>query len=410
MFRFPGSFHPPLIRELLGAHPGTDLVGDPLVGSGTTALISVSMGVDALVGDIDPLACLVTRGKTTPIEPDVLRALVGLILDQAAPLGYQADTRLSPEDAINKMESSTQFRAPLNVFHWFHRTVARDLACILNAAHDVLKGRPQPERDAVMTVLASTIRRVSRADPQPVSGLEVTAVQQKLLAKGLRFDVEAEIWNRTEALAQGYEELLSVPKLGRAKVVRSDVRKWSTVCRRYRKAPLIQVLSPPYLNAIEYWRRHRLEYFWLGLMDYEEYAPWSHKFLGARVVRAEVTSGMEDGLPKEVLDLASAMSLEFSHSAKVMKQYFLDAVDWLGQLQEVAEQAGKDAAVYVIAGPSRMRGQLVDTPGLIAKMAESVGLSLVSVNRHSIVNQRMQFPLRNDGGIRTETVLRFEIS
>ncbi len=406
VFRFPGSFHPPLVHSIIEANKSAGLVGDPMVGSGTTAVYAVASGVDAFVADIDPLACLITRAKTTPVEPDVLRGLMQLIFDHAEPIGYRAAAGRTPDEAILEMKSDTPFRAPPNVYHWFHPTVARDLATLLTAAHSILRNRPKAERDAVLTVIASTIRRISRADPQPVSGLEVTAVRRQRLNDGLRFDLHAELFDRTETLAQGYTELLALPKLGRARVVRGDARKWSRICENQSNVPDVQIMSPPYLNAIEYWRRHRLEYFWLGLLGIEDYAPLSHRFFGAKVVRTSITSGMEDGMPASILDVASRLAADgFQHDSNITKQYFHDAFTWLNQVAAVAAAGQGD--VFVIVGPSKRRGHDVDTPSLIVSLARKSGLRLVRRSSHKIVNQRMQFPLRNGGGIRTETVLHF---
>ena len=65
-------------------------------------------------------------------------------------------------EAIAELELATPFRAPPNVFHWFHPSIARDLARVLSSTHVVLRGRSRVERDAVLTVIASTVRSVTR--------------------------------------------------------------------------------------------------------------------------------------------------------------------------------------------------------------------------------------------------------
>ncbi len=375
-----------------------------MVGVGTTALYAVASGHNALVADLDPLACLLTRGKTIPIDPSVLLALIHAIMEETGPIGYRAPVGLTPAEAILELEQSTPCRAPPSVFHWFHPTIARDLARVLTAAHNVLRRRPAGERDAVMTVIASTIRRVSRADPQPVSGLEVTDVNRRKLAAGLRFDLQAELVDRAESLSQGYAELLHRPRLGKVRVIQGDARTWSRVCLETREQPELQILSPPYLNAIEYWRRHRLEYFWLGLVDRDEYVSMSHRFFGARAVRKSIRTGLEDGSSPSVLQLSSSLAAAgFSHDADSVRQYFCDAAVWLKEVGTVCAAANGD--VYIIVGPSIRRGQLINTPKLLSALAQAIGLELVGGSVHRIINQRMQFPLRNDGGIRTETVL-----
>lgn len=67
-YRYPGRFSPDFARSAIEAfsEPG-DLVLDPFVGGGTTAVEAALAGRRALVADINPLATFVTQVKTTPL-------------------------------------------------------------------------------------------------------------------------------------------------------------------------------------------------------------------------------------------------------------------------------------------------------------------------------------------------------
>ena len=67
-YRYPGRFSPEFARSAINAftEPG-DLVVDPFVGGGTTAVEAALAGRRTLVADINPLATFVTRVKTTPL-------------------------------------------------------------------------------------------------------------------------------------------------------------------------------------------------------------------------------------------------------------------------------------------------------------------------------------------------------
>ena len=68
-YRYPGRFSPEFARSAIDAFtdPG-DLVLDPFVGGGTTAVEAAVAGRHALVADINPLATFVTQVKTTPLS------------------------------------------------------------------------------------------------------------------------------------------------------------------------------------------------------------------------------------------------------------------------------------------------------------------------------------------------------
>ncbi len=66
IYPYKGKFHPQMIRALLnilGLRPG-DVVLDPFIGSGTTALEAMLLGIDCIGVDISPLCILQSRVKT----------------------------------------------------------------------------------------------------------------------------------------------------------------------------------------------------------------------------------------------------------------------------------------------------------------------------------------------------------
>ncbi len=65
-YPYKGKFHPQMIRALLGIMglgPG-DVVLDPFIGSGTTAVEAQLLGIDCIGVDASPLCCLISRVKT----------------------------------------------------------------------------------------------------------------------------------------------------------------------------------------------------------------------------------------------------------------------------------------------------------------------------------------------------------
>jgi DNA methylase len=67
IYPYKGKFHPQMVRGLLNilhVRPG-QVVLDPFVGSGTTAIETMIMGVDFLGIDISPLCVLISKVKTS---------------------------------------------------------------------------------------------------------------------------------------------------------------------------------------------------------------------------------------------------------------------------------------------------------------------------------------------------------
>ncbi|MHA1288184.1 MAG: DNA methyltransferase, partial [Candidatus Thorarchaeota archaeon] len=116
--KFPAKFFPELPRYLIRKYsePG-EYVLDPMCGSGTTileALLNKRIGFGI---DIDPIALLITKVKTTPIPCESLET---------------ASTIL--EQQIRKLDNDSEYNPILPEFHyrdkWFRSYVLRELGII----------------------------------------------------------------------------------------------------------------------------------------------------------------------------------------------------------------------------------------------------------------------------------------
>ncbi|MGH3191054.1 MAG: DNA methyltransferase [Streptosporangiaceae bacterium] len=75
-YRYPGRFSPDFARAAIEAFSQlNELVLDPFVGGGTTAVEALSSGRRCIVADLNPLATFVTRVKTQPLEGRSQRAV-----------------------------------------------------------------------------------------------------------------------------------------------------------------------------------------------------------------------------------------------------------------------------------------------------------------------------------------------
>ncbi len=71
---FPARMAPGIALEALGQNEGALRVLDPMAGSGTVLAVACSKGHEAIGIDIDPLAVLLTRVWTRPINANRIRS------------------------------------------------------------------------------------------------------------------------------------------------------------------------------------------------------------------------------------------------------------------------------------------------------------------------------------------------
>ena len=148
--RFPGKFIPHIPRWAINKflEPGSrQLVFDPFCGSGTTLVENMLLGHSAYGIDIDPIARLTSKVKTTPIPKDMLDACL-------------KDTKkriLKTEDGRFKPKIPT-------LGHWFNEQAIKDLSVI----RDVIDSYRDNEKlyNFLLVCYLAIIRRASNADNQ----------------------------------------------------------------------------------------------------------------------------------------------------------------------------------------------------------------------------------------------------
>ncbi len=72
LFPYRGKFHPQMVKAILnimGLKPGMTVL-DPMAGCGTTGIEASIMGIDSIMNELSPFACLMTRAKIRALSSD----------------------------------------------------------------------------------------------------------------------------------------------------------------------------------------------------------------------------------------------------------------------------------------------------------------------------------------------------
>ncbi len=415
LFRFPAKFHPPIVRWALKAYGTKDAVLlDPFTGSGTAQVEALVQGMSSVGVDIDPLACLVARAKTTPQNPkgltramDKMKGVVGPFISLHRDREARAGADISEERF--ERESCTLTIPPIpNITHWLRRYVIADLARISWAIDQLTLA--ERERLFFRTCLASVIRRVSNADPDPVSGLEVTSIQAERNRKR-KIKVFEEFFNKTTQAIAAMARLWSAHKernfAGRATVFQGDVAKLPTLFNGHTTPqdgfPLV-ITSPPYCRAVEYSRRHQLELYWLGFVNSpEEHTALAHTYIGRKLVRRDDWKEETDFGVKSLQRCLTRIEERDPVRARGVKHYFRSMSQFFESLTQVVRD---DCTVVCIIGNSRCCKVQIPTADFVVELAQP-HFSLRKRFSYAIRNHYMQYGLWNGDGIKEEHVLIF---
>lgn len=410
-FRYPAKFHPPVASELVKrfSQEGESVL-DPFCGSGTLLIEAVRTGRTAYGADIDPLAVFVSDAKTrrynlAHLETSMLRVLE---LGEGCSRSAADHARLMFTDLDNDEYAAelSGFWTPAipNLEHWFRRYVTVDLARLLQTVDAVADG--DPDTSAFLRLsFAAIIRNASNADPVPVSGLEVTSHMRRRDAAGRPIDVWELFKLKARKVLQAIREMESARETSNTQAIveMHDARLPHTNGQVH-----AVITSPPYQSAVDYYRRHQLEMFWLGLTtsQAERLA-----LLPGYVGRVNTPQTHPDALS----DWQSSSSSD----------------EWLSRISEVSERRARDFRAYfsamtmafrsmsaalhpggvavVVVGRSQWGGVAIPTEALFKELVPE-DLRLHEHFAYQISNRTMSYARHNGADISQEHVLVFQRS
>ena len=409
VFRFPAKFHPPVVRRLIELYtqPG-DTILDPFCGSGTTLIEALLAGRSGVGTDVDPLSILLTRAKTRRYDLSRLEA-ASEALNAALARMRQADERIwgsfEGDIASAEFKVASEPLAPHiprlpNIGHWFRRRVVIQLAAIKS---HIERFRGSPEHLFFELCFASIIRNSSNADPVPVSGLEVTKHMLEREEQGRVVDpyslLSVGVGKALEATRR-CQELMS-PHAS-ARVARADARHLSI---RGTGSIDCVITSPPYLTAVDYYRRHTLEMFWLGLTaTTTERLDLMPRYLGRDRVGQR---HMEDAERTFGATVAKRWLALLPPSKPERQRAFIHYCAGMGDvLDRLADVTRAAAPVIIVVGNVKFNGADVFMPRLFEDLA-APRFTLKEQHWYPLANRYMSYERKNGADINAEHVLVF---
>ena len=228
---YPAKFVAELPRALLNVLPmpsGTAVL-DPFCGSGTTLVECQRLGLPSVGVDLNPIACLITKVKTSPLPFD-LKEVASATVSAA----QCASSIIVPE--IPRLD------------HWFNGGVQKALA----ALSDKISLAATVYQDALRLALSSIIVRVSNQE----SDTRYAAIDKGATAEDVYTGFLRAVGCVHDALS-GRDYSLSP-----ATVIEADTLELDAGSMRSGIGMIIT--SPPYPNAYEYWLYHKYRMYWLG--------------------------------------------------------------------------------------------------------------------------------------------------
>ena len=249
-----------------------DLVLDTFMGSGTTLVESKILGRNAIGIDVNPLACLISKVKTTTIKKselvEISKTLISLKEDILDLRGNTTAFNNGEKKAI--IDNSVSKTLHPNIVKWYHQNVIHELLTIKSRIDTV---ENKDVKDFLLVSLSSILRGVSNA----TSGFGNLMINKQAFPK-------TRIYEKFVIVVR--DMLKSMSEFNK-EATNSDIRIINHDSRRieFIDDETIDFICthPPYMAAVPYAEYQKLSLWWLGFSQYE----LEKRLIGGRRSRAD---------------------------------------------------------------------------------------------------------------------------
>jgi hypothetical protein len=333
-----------------------------MMGSGTVVRVAAEAGHRAFGRDIDPLAVLMTRVWTAPIDPQRLRVAARELVDEARELSSaRIDLPWIDDDAET---------AAFGVY-WFaeeQRRHLRQLSACLHRRNDVIGDALRVALSRIIITKdrgASLARDVSHSRPHRVAQTNTYRVFEGFLESVHRLARRLE-----EEPPRGWVDVAH----GDARVTGIDAQTVDAV-----------ITSPPYLNAIDYIRGHRLALIWFG------YRLRDLRAIRQRSIGAERApeQSVDPELLGEIFRILEIPPDFPRRERRVLARYVIDLDAMLREVHRVLKCGG---IAVVVIGNSYIKGSFVRNSRIISHILRRLGFEHVAHFSRPILPSRRYLP------------------
>jgi DNA modification methylase len=363
---FPARMAPEIALEEIVQLAPHSLVLDPMTGSGTVLRVASENGHHAVGRDMDPLAVIMSRVWTTPISGKEIEAAAA---DMAARVRQTGDVVLPWIDDHAPTQRFVNF--------WFGERQQADLRRLSAELYQ----REDPVGDALKIAMSRLI--ISKKTGASLAH-DVSHSRPHRVMTENNYDVIPHFLRSARQVAQ---KITAQPPAGNVEVSLGDARVLGSVVNDSVDAI---VTSPPYLNAIDYIRGHKMTLVWLGYQE-QEFRAVRTQSVGAErrpdddadeavAVRLTASMGNLDALPHR--------------ERRMVDRYALDIYAVMQEAYRVVKPGGK--AVYVV-GDSMLRDVFIKNSQAVQSAAEEVGFVLVKQRVRSLPKANRYLPPPRQG-------------
>lgn len=353
---YPAKIVPQIARELIAKlSKPLDTVLDPFCGSGTVLVESLMANRNSIGIDINTLALLLAKVKTTPLRRDVVLGTMMSIVNRV-----KTRTR-SP---LTAEEKASIERIP-NVYHWFKPYVARELELLRTEIQQIADQSIQDFFQVCFSATMYNVSNIRKAD-NPYF-IRILHEDEMVKHKPVVLEQFLKIVKQNSESVKNIERVQK--RKASVKIINGNTRELVSLIGK--KSSDLIVTSPPYgeeKNTMDYARFSKLALYWLGL-DGEHVKEMKNNALGSNLrhwQEVEIGSKTLRGRLEEITQKSQPRADE-------VFSFFYDYLICLRQMFEACKQ---DSNCCIVIGDRTANGVPIPNGKITSELCENVGFTI----------------------------------
>lgn len=335
---YHARFIPQIPERLISTYTEeNDTVLDPFNGSGTSTMIAGTLQRKGVGVDLNPLACLIASVKCRKYDLDKIRKHTKEFLSTVKHNVRTIDSqpRISDYNSSHSEDIPTKIPDFPDQDRWYDENVLEQMGALFYLIENI---NPKRLRDFYRVCFSGITKKVCKSNEDWTyvgDNMFPDKDSNKLIPVNKVYDVYQRFENQVEKALDGIAQFSKVNPI-EGEIHKSDSRDLEFLND---ESVDFAVTSPPYANAVDYARYHRLSFYWFD---------WG------------VTETKEDEI--------GARSKRGRKNA--VKDYFEESK----QVYEEVYRVLKTGSHFcIIAGDTQHRNERVNATDQIIQMCEQIG-------------------------------------
>ncbi len=349
--RYPAKFLPNLVKKLIEEYTSeNDLVADLFAGCGTTLVEAKVHGRKSIGVDINPVAELITKAKTNPIEPKRLERQYSLILNSFVSFDLDNYRDIAIHERID---------------YWFTTEHKAKIAFLYDK---ILAIHNRKIKDFLLVSLSHVLKNCSKwlqsstkpqIDPNKKPTDPFTAFQvhtKQMMKKNAEF----------------YSQLSKDKYLKTKCEIRLEDARQTSI--KTNSVGAI-ITSPPYVTSYEYADIHQLTAYWYEYIT--DLAEFRRNFIGTFY---SLNQDIECGSPL-AQEIVNNIFDKDQRTAKEVANYFKDMYEVAREMHRILKKSGH---VCLVIGNTTFKNIKIKSAEVFAEILISLGFETVEIIKRSI--------------------------